>query len=250
MELSFDIVALLFIVACFAGFIDAAAGGGGLITIPALLFTGIPPVQALGTNKFQACFGSFSASLHFIRQGLVSPRRMLLMISTVAITAALGAYTVQLLDPQLLLNFLPAVFIAIAIYSLVTKQLGGKSTKPRINHAQFAITAAPCVGFYDGFAGPGTGTFFALAFVKLLGMDFVTATAHAKILNFTSNLSSLIVFAWSGQILVAAGLCMAAGQFLGAKLGARAVIHKGAGFIRLLTVVMSVAISLSLLLKS
>lgn len=250
MELSFDIVGLLFIIACFAGFIDAAAGGGGLITIPALLFTGMPPVQALGTNKFQACFGSFSASLHFIRQGLIKPRRMIIMISSVAVASALGAYTVQLINPQLLLNFLPLVFMAIAIYSLVTRQLGEQSTKAHISDTQFALTAAPSVGFYDGFAGPGTGTFFALAFVKLLGMDFVTATAHAKILNFTSNVCSLVVFALSGQILFAAGLCMAGGQFLGAKLGAKTVIRKGAGFIRVLTVIVSVAISLGLLLKN
>lgn len=250
MELSFELIGLLFVVAGFAGFIDAAAGGGGLITIPALFFTGMSPVQALGTNKFQACFGSFSASLHFIRQRLVKPGRLLLMITCVAIASALGSLAVQQLDPQLLLNFMPAVFISIAIYTLVAKKLGGKATKQKITKTQFSLTAAPCVGFYDGFAGPGTGTFFALALVKLLGMDFVSATGHAKVLNFTTNLSSLLVFAWSGQVVLEAGLVMATGQFIGARLGASTAIRKGAGFIRWITVIIAIAISLSLIVKN
>ncbi len=250
MELSLEIVALLFFVAGFAGFIDAAAGGGGLITIPALIFTGMSPVQALGTNKFQACFGSFSASLHFVRSGIVHPQHFIAMILSVAIASALGAYCVQLFDTQQLLTIMPVVFIGIALYSFFAKNLGESTTDKRFSNAQFSMTAAPGVGFYDGFFGPGTGTFFALAFVKLRGMDFVTATGHAKILNFTTNISSLIVFAWSGQVVWIAALCMAVGQIIGAKIGAKTVILKGAGFVRTVTVVVSIAISLSLLLKN
>lgn len=250
MELSFELITLLFFVAAFAGFIDAAAGGGGLITIPALMLTGITPVQALGTNKFQSCFGSFSASLHFIRQGIVKPLLIIPMILSVALASAIGAYAVQQVDAQFLFKFMPFVFIAIALYSLFSKSLGANSSQQRITQHQYSASAASAIGFYDGFAGPGTGTFFALSMVKLLGMDFVRATGHAKILNFTTNISSLVIFTAGGEVVWILGLSMAAGQILGARLGAKTVIKKGAGFIRGITVVVCIAISIGLLLKN
>ena len=161
MEFAPELLALLFIVACIAGFIDAAAGGGGLITIPVLLLTGMQPVEALGTNKLQACFGSFSASLHFLRHGLVKPLAITGMISSVAIASAVGAYTVQQISPQGLLAIMPLIFIGIALYSLWAKNLGQEVSAKKINEQQFSFSVAPVVGFYDGFAGPGTGTFFA-----------------------------------------------------------------------------------------
>ncbi|MGK0499463.1 MAG: putative membrane protein YfcA [Oceanicoccus sp.] len=250
MELSFELITVLFFVAAFAGFIDAAAGGGGLITIPALMLTGITPVQALGTNKFQAFFGSFSASLHFIRQGIVKPLAIYPMIITVGLAAGSGAYLVQQVDAQLLFKFMPAVFIAIALYSFFSKGLGDGAGRQRIQPNQYSMTAAPVIGFYDGFAGPGTGTFFALSMVKLLGMDFVRATAHAKVLNFTTNISSFLVFFAGGEVIWLLGLSMAMGQFVGGRLGAKMVIKQGAGFIRGLTVVICIAISVGLLLRA
>jgi hypothetical protein len=247
MELSLELITLLFLVAAFAGFIDAAAGGGGLITIPTLMLTGMSPAQALGTNKFQACFGSFSASLHFIRQGLVRPGAMIWTIVAVAIAAATGAFLVQQIDPQLLMSFMPIIFISIALYSFFSKSMGKTTTQQKISNKLYATTIAPCIGCYDGFAGPGTGTFFALSHVKLLGMDFIRATA--KILNFTSNIFSLLVFAQGGEVIWAAGFCMAAGQLIGARMGAKTAIEKGAGYIRLITVIVSIAISVGLLLR-
>lgn len=249
MELSSELLALFFLVGAVAGFIDAAAGGGGLITIPALLFSGMTPVQALATNKFQACFGSFSASWHFVRQQRVKPQHIKLMITAVALSSALGAYAVQLLSAQLLLMCMPIVLIAIALYCSVTRELGESATEALISHQKYSATAAPAVGFYDGFAGPGTGTFFALSLVKLRGMDYIGATAHAKVLNFTSNVCSLVVFAIGGQVLVLAALTMAAGQIIGARLGASAAIKHGGGFIRKITVLMSLAMSVGLMVK-
>ena len=249
MELSIELISLLVVVAACAGFIDAAAGGGGLITIPTLMLTGMTPVQALGTNKFQACFGSFSASLHFFRQGIVNPKRIWKWILSVAIASALGAYAVQQIDSKLLLQFMPFIFIAIALYSFFSKSLGEAETSQRISPNQYSLTAAPAIGFYDGFAGPGTGTFFALTCVKLLGMNFVKATAHAKVMNFTSNIFSLMVFIGGGEVVWVLGMCMAVGQFIGGRLGAKTVIRKGAGFIRAITVIVCIAISIGLLVR-
>lgn len=249
MELSLELIALLFLVAGFAGFIDAAAGGGGLITIPTLMLTGMTPVQALGTNKFQACFGSFSASWHFVRQGLIRPTAIIGAIIAVAVAAAAGAFLVLKIDAQILLRFMPIIFISIALYALFSTSLGEITIQRIISSKLYAITIAPCIGFYDGFAGPGTGTFFALSHVKLLGMEFIQATAKAKVLNFTTNIFSLLVFVRGGEVLWAAGFCMAAGQLIGARLGAKTAIKKGASFIRLITVVISIAISVALLLR-
>ncbi len=249
MEFTVEILAMLFIVAALAGFIDAVAGGSGLITIPALVFAGASPIQAIATNKLQACFGSFSASLHFLRNGIVDLRRMPIMIAAVFVGAVLGALFVQLLDTELLMMVMPIALIAIALYSIFSKDLGAVDRAAAISDRQFSSTAAPAIGFYDGFFGPGTGTFFAIAYVKLLGMDFVRATAHAKVLNFTTNIASLVVFLFSAKVLLVVGFSMALGQLIGARLGAAMVIQKGATFIRLLTVIVCVAMSGSLIIK-
>ena len=250
MALSTDIIALLFFVGGVAGFVDAIAGGGGLITVPILMLSGMSPTQALGTNKFQACFGSFSASMHFYRRGLVSLGRSVPMILSVAIAAAVGAALVQRLDAQLLLRLMPIVFIAMAVYTLFSARLGAQEATQRVGRKTYAACIAPLIGFCDGFAGPGTGTFFALSLVKLRGMDFVRATAQTKVLNFTSNVVSLFVFVAGGQIVWAAGLAMATGQFVGAQLGARTAIRRGSDFIRVLTVVVCIATSVGLLMQA
>ena len=250
MELSFEVIALLFAAAGIAGFVDAAAGGRGLITIPVLMLSGMSPTQALGTNKFQACFGSFSASFHFIREGFVKPLKFKLAVTVVALSAALGGYLAQQINSQQLLTFLPVVFICIALYTLFAKNLGEEEGQTKISQTLYASTIAPTIGFYDGFAGAGKGTFFALSFIKLRGISFVRATAHAKVLNFTSNFFSLLLFIGGGQIVWLAGLCMGVGQMFGAYLGAKIAIKKGAGFIRAITVISCLAMSISLLFNA
>lgn len=249
MEFSVELLALLFVAASVAGFIDAAAGGGGLITIPVLMLTGMTPTQALGTNKFQACFGSFSASYHFIREGVVNPLNIKIMIIVVAVSAALGGVLVQQIDSRQLLTYLPLVLIAIALYTFFAKNLGEQDCQQKLSETAYTTSLAPVIGFYDGFAGPGTGTFFALSFIKLRGMNFVRATGHAKVLNFTSNFFSLIVFMGGGKIVWLVGLAMAVGQMVGARFGAKMAIKKGAKFIRAITVISCIAMSVSLLLK-
>ncbi|KAE9539105.1 TSUP family transporter [Ursidibacter maritimus] len=239
MELTFDVLALLFTAALVAGTIDAIAGGGGLITIPALLAVGVPPAMALGTNKLQACGGSFSASLYFIRQKAVEVKQIRLLILLTFFGASLGAVFVQMLDVEQLKTILPFLVFIIGGYFLFSPSLGDEDRKQRISYPLFAFTAALGIGFYDGMFGPATGSFFTLAFVLLLGFNLTKGVAHAKILNFTSNFASLIFFILGGAILWKVGFVMLVGQFIGGNIGARMVVTKGKHIIRPLIVTMS-----------
>lgn len=239
MELSLQILAILFVVACIAGFIDAIAGGGGLITIPALLMAGLPPAMALGTNKLQSCGGSFSASLYFLRQKAVNLKEIWLLILMTFIGAVLGTILIQLVDSSLIKRAIPFLVLAIGLYFLLTPSLGEEDRQKRISYSVFAFTAGFGIGFYDGFFGPGTGSMFSLAFVTLLGFNLAKATAHAKVLNFTSNIASLIFFLIGGKVIWSVGLVMMVGQFIGGNLGAKMVLTKGKMLIRPMVVMMS-----------
>ncbi|MFC1026881.1 TSUP family transporter [Pasteurella multocida] len=239
MEIGINVFVLLFAVALVAGFIDAIAGGGGLITIPALLMTGMPPALALGTNKLQACGGSFSASLYFLRQRAVNLAEVWLILLMTFIGASLGTVLIQLVDSAIIKKVLPFLILAIGLYFLFSPTLGNEDRQKRISYLGFAFSAGLGIGFYDGFFGPGTGSLLSLAFVMLLGFNLTKATAHAKVLNFTSNVASLIFFLIGGHIMWSVGFAMMAGQFIGANLGAKMVLSKGRTLIRPMVVVMS-----------
>lgn len=239
MELGFDTLALLFAVALIAGFIDAIAGGGGLLTIPALLSAGIPPAMALGTNKLQACGGSFSASLYFVRQKAVNIREIALLIVLTFIGASLGTIMVQQVDIAFLKVALPFLVMAIGVYFLFSPTISEETKKQRVSYPCFAFSAGMGIGFYDGLFGPATGSFFTLAFVLLLGFPLTKSVAHAKVLNFTSNIASLLFFILGGAVLWKIGFLMLIGQFIGGSLGARMVVTKGKKIIRPLIVTMS-----------
>ncbi|VEB25699.1 permease [Actinobacillus lignieresii] len=247
MELSFDVLAMLFTIATIAGFIDAIAGGGGLLTIPALLSAGIPPTMALGTNKLQACGGSFSASLYFVRQKAVNLRQISLLILLTFIGAACGTIFVQMIDVNSLKMLLPFLVLIIGVYFLFSPTVGDEDRKQRISFPLFAFSAAAGIGFYDGMFGPATGSFFTLAFILLLGFNLPKAVAHAKVLNFTSNFASLIFFMLGGAILWKIGFIMMIGQFIGGTLGARMVVTKGKKLVRPMLVTMSFLIVIKML---
>ena len=246
-ELTMELIALLFFVAVLAGFIDAIAGGGGLLTIPALMWAGLPPTAALATNKLQACGGSFFASLYFVRKGLVKLSDMKLSIGCAFVGSALGTITVQLIDTAFLEVLLPFLMLAIGGYFLFSKKITEEDKHRVLTPSIFAFTAALGVGFYDGFFGPGTGSFFALAFVSMAGYGLAKATAHAKVLNFSTNIASLVFFAIGGKVFWLLGGIMLIGQAIGATLGSRLVLTKGSKIIKPLVVTMSVAMSLKLL---
>ena len=235
-------------VAALAGFVDAIAGGGGLLTVPALLWAGLPPVQALATNKAQAVFGSFTAASHFVRHRRVDLRRLAPAVACTFAGAALGTLAVQRLPTDLLTRLVPALLIGFALYFLLSPRIGDADAEHRISHNLFALLIGTALGFYDGFFGPGTGSFFAAAFVLLLGYNLIRATAGTKVLNFTSNFASLLFFAAAGQVLWPLGLAMGLAQVAGAWLGAHLVIRHGARLVRPLLVAVSLALSLKLLL--
>ncbi|UNU74270.1 TSUP family transporter [Moraxella nasovis] len=241
LSFTFNIIVMLFFVALFAGFIDAMAGGGGLLTIPALLLTGMNPVATLATNKLQACAGSLSASVAMIKKGLVHPKMMKTALMMAFIGSAVGTILVQLSPPDFLRKALPFVIAGVGIYTLFSPNLGKLESTPRMSQAVYEKTVAPLVGFYDGYFGPGTGTFFSLSQVVLRGRELVAATARAKLLNFATNIASLIFFILGGQVVWVVGFVMMAGQVIGAYLGSHLVVKGGAKFIRPVIVVMCFA---------
>ncbi|MGL5990385.1 MAG: TSUP family transporter [Plesiomonas sp.] len=247
---SVEIIALLFAAAMLSGFIDAIAGGGGLITVPALLAAGLPPAMALGTNKLQGTGGSFSASWYFIRQGAVKLTDIKFMIGCTFIGSVLGTLLVQTIDTSMLRQVLPFLIVAVGLYFLLTPTLGATDRHSRLSYVVFGLTAGFGVGFYDGFFGPGTGSFFAVAFVTLLGFNLAKATAHTKVLNCTSNIASLLFFALGGKVVWSIGLVMMAGQFIGARLGAGMVMTRGQKLIRPMIVTVSVLMTGKMLFDS
>lgn len=230
--LSPEILLSLFIAAAIAGFVDAIAGGGGLITIPALLLAQVPPLHALATNKLQGSFGSLTATVMMVRKGLVrfSSVRILFICSLAG--AALGAFSVQFVRARALDIIIPAVLFSIALYFLLAPNAGAVERQPRVKDATYRGLVVPTIGFYDGMFGPGAGSFFSLAGVALRGQNLITATAHAKVLNFASNIASLAVFIAGGKVLWAAGATMVCGQILGAWGGSHALVRGGTRLIR------------------
>ncbi len=240
-SLGVNILALLFMVAMLAGFVDAMAGGGGLLTIPALLLSGVPPIATLATNKLQACAGSFSASVTMIKKGVVRPKDIKAALIMAFVGSSVGTVLVQLSPPDMLKVVIPFLVAGVGLYTLFAPNLGQLESSPKVSQATWQKTAVPLIGFYDGYLGPGTGTFFALSNVALRGMNLIQATGTAKLLNFATNIASLIFFIVGGQVLWTVGLVMMAGQAIGAFFGSHMVVKGGAKFIRPVIVLMCFA---------
>ncbi|WP_024870680.1 TSUP family transporter [Tolumonas lignilytica] len=247
--MDFEIYTLILFFVCgiAAGFIDSIAGGGGLLTVPALLSAGIPPAYALATNKLQSSFGSFSASFYFLRHGYIDLKLIRNGIIFTFIGSACGTLAVQQIDPSVLKQAIPFMLIGFALYFIFSPRIGDEDRQQQINFFLFSLIFGGGIGFYDGFFGPGTGSFFAIAFVAMAGFNLSKATAYSKLLNFTSNIAALIFFMLGGKILWQVGIVMGAGQFVGARLGSRMVIKKGSKIIRPLLVTMSLIMSARLL---
>ena len=248
--MSYELLALLFFIAMLAGFIDSIAGGGGLLTVPALLAVGLPPASALATNKLQSCGGSFSASLYFIRQRMVDLKQQKWAIACAFIGSAFGTLSVMHIQADFLKLLLPILTISVGLYFLLSPTIGENDRKSRLTILQFAILPALVIGFYDGFFGPGAGSFYAVAYITLAGFNLTKATAHTKVLNFTSNLAGLIFFIAGGEVVWSIGLVMLVGQFIGARLGAKMVIAKGRKLIRPMLITVSTIMSVKLIYEN
>ncbi|MBE0586394.1 MAG: TSUP family transporter [Desulfofustis sp.] len=231
-SLSSDIFILLFFVGLVSGLVDSIAGGGGLIALPALLFIGLPPQVALGTNKLQGTFGAFSASAHFIRKRLVNPRECITGIVCTLIGAVAGALLVQVLDPAVIEPLIPILLFLVFLYTLFSRHLGSTDKTARMKQTPFYIVFGLGLGFYDGFFGPGTGSLWAFALMVLLGFNMVKATGVTKVMNFISNIASLALFIGGGNVVYSIGLTMAAGQLIGGRVGSALAIKNGARIIR------------------
>ncbi len=234
-------------VGLLAGFVDAIAGGGGLVALPALLSAGLPPVAALATNKLQGSIGTAIASLTYWRRGLVNLRALLPSMAVTFAGSLSGAFTVKGIDTSLLSLVVPVALIAIAIYFALAPKLTDADRHARLKFPAWVPVMGFAIGCYDGIFGPGTGSFLTMGFVTLFGLGLTRAAGHTKILNLMSNLGALALFLPSGDVVWPIAIVMAMGQIVGGYLGARTGIRFGARLIRPLIIAVSVILALRLI---
>jgi len=247
LSLSLNMFLLLIVVAFTAGFIDAIAGGGGLLTIPALLTAGLPPHLVLGTNKLCATFGSATASYTFYSRKLFQPRQWRFALIATAIGAAAGAFLAQQMSAQWLNQMLPVVVFLCGLYMLFYKA-------PKQQHSETSQVGRKrqwpqglSLGFYDGIAGPGTGAFWTVSTLLLYPLDLLRSTGVARTMNFVSNAMALSVFIIAGQVAWMLGISMGIALMIGAAIGARIAISGGHKLIRPIFIIMVLALTVRLI---
>lgn len=219
-----------------AGFVDAIVGGGGLILLPALFaaYPGVPPATLLGNNKSASIWGTLMASWQYTRRAVVPWRTLAPAVLLSFCGALLGAWIVTQVSPQLLRTALPLVLLVILVYTLMRKDLG-RQHAPRFSGRREQAAAGlvgVTLGFYDGFFGPGTGSFLVFVLVRWLGYDFLHASASAKLLNLASNAAALLLFTLKGHVWWHAAGILALANVVGSLLGTRLALKHGAGFVR------------------
>lgn len=236
--MTYDMLGFLFFAAGIAGFIDTLAGGGGLITIPALILSGIPPHAALGTNKLQSSIGSGTATFIMFKKRKVNWSDVRFLMLAAFVGALAGTVAVQFVDAKVLSFVIPIVLVIIAAYFLLAPTPSEVNNQPRMSPQLYQRLLVPAIGWYDGMFGPGTGSFFALAGVSLRGHGMIDATIIAKTLNFATNIASLAVFLIVGKVVWIAGLIMMVGQLIGAAAGSYCLLRINPRYLRVLVVLM------------
>lgn len=232
------------IIACFfAAFIDAIAGGGGLISLPAYLIAGFPPHIALGTNKFASAWGTLFATGKFAKEKKIDFSLVKYMIPVSFVGSVLGVKTVLLIDQSFLAPLVIFLILIVGIYTTFSKKLG--KTNQYTGSTPLTIIKgmilAFILGFYDGFFGPGAGTFIIFGLMYIFKFDFLHANGNAKVLNLTSNIAALITFAINGKIAYTLGIPIALAMIIGGQLGARMAVKNGSKLIRPVFIIMSFA---------
>ena len=239
-NLSLEILAFLFLVGVLAGFLDTLVGGGGLLAVPALLLSGIPPIYVLGTNKFQGSMGTGIATYLLFRKKKLNWQTVKKLMIASFIGSIIGGIIVQFIDTEVLSFVIPIVLVFIAIYFIVSPKPKAMSSSPK-SDSRFESYAVPGVGFYDGMFGPGAGSFFVMTGVMLKKLEIIEATMLAKPLNFASNIAGFIVFFIFGHIAFVVGLVMMLGQLVGSFLGTHYLLKANPKLIRALIVISSLS---------
>lgn len=250
MSHTLETLTFLFLVSILAGWVDTIAGGGGLLTIPALLLSGIPPAAAIATNKLQGSFGTLVATAYFLKTKAINFHDLRLSVLMAFVGSVIGSWLILKINISALTTLLPLLLVLVAIYVLVSPDINDQEKPAKITLGTFAWTLAPLLGFYDGFFGPGTGSFIALSLVTFCGYGLSKATSSAKILNFTSNVASLLYFIFFGQIVWAVGGVMVLGQAIGAVVAARMVLRIGSRLIKPIVVTVCLLMATRILLQT
>lgn len=246
--MSASVIAFLSGAGFIAAAVDSIAGGGGLISLPAILAAGVPPHLALGTNKFASTSASLTSTVKFALSGRIDFKLVLWQLPCTALGAALGVRTALAMDERVLSALIVAMVLAVAVYTVLKKDFGSMGRfrgHSRAGHAA-GMAFALVLGFYDGFFGPGTGSFLIFLFIGVYGYDFVGAAANGKILNFASNAMSLALFVAGGKVVYAAAAPMALAMVAGAWVGTRIAIRNGAKVIKPIFVVIALALCVKL----
>jgi uncharacterized protein len=242
-HLNLGVLLFLALSGFISAFIDAIVGGGGLISLPALLMTGLPPSTVLGTNKFASSLGSFTSTLSYFKSGKVSFRTVRYLFPFSVIGSILGAFTVRHIPSTFLRPMVIVLLIGVAVYTFVKKDWGKESTfrglTPKLLFS--AIAVALVIGFYDGFFGPGTGSFLIFSFL-MIGFDYINASGNAKVLNFGSNIGSLLTFALLGAVQYEYGIIMGISMIVGALTGSQFAIRKGVAWVRPIFILMTLVL--------
>ncbi len=248
MEFSSEYLTLFTVIGFLSGLINAVAGGGGMLVLPVLLWAGVPPINALAVNKFQAVFGTLSSSFNFYRNGLIDLKPMLPALGFAVIGSALGTGLLQIISGKFLAQLLPWLLIGAALYTAFSPRISDEGSNPLCSQKVFNFTGGFGIGFYGGFFGPGMGTLAALFFAVLLGYNMRRATAHAKPVVVVSNIISMLIFVFAGQVLWAAAVPMALAQIVGGRIGSNLVISRGVMLIKPLIVTVTIIIAVRLLI--
>ncbi|RXK18246.1 TSUP family transporter [Macrococcus sp. DPC7161] len=236
-----QILLMIIVFGFLAAFIDSVVGGGGLISIPALLATGMHPAIALGTNKLASSFGSLTSTISFIRSRNVDLRVVGKLFPLSFFGSICGATTATYLPPEYLKPIVIVMLSIVLIYTLTKKEWGNESTYTKLTpkKAFLFVFVITFIGFYDGFLGGGTGSFLLFAFL-MIGFDFLKAAGNAKFLNFASNIGALLLFIILGKVNYVYGLSMGVSMIAGSYFGSQFAIRKGVSYVKILFIVITV----------
>lgn len=240
LDINFTLLLTLVILGFLAAFIDSVVGGGGLIGLPALLFAGLSPAAAVATNKLAGTMGSLTSTITFYRSGKMDFKSVAKFFPFVFVGSALGAWIVHLMNPNVLKPLMLIMLAAVAVYTIFKKDWGSISTYKKLSSSKLFlfVVVVFTIGFYDGFLGPGTGSFLIFAFL-MVGFDFLKAAGNARFLNFASNIAALLMFIYLGQVQYAYGIPMGIAQIFGAIAGSKFALKRGTGYVRVLFIIVT-----------